>query len=107
MLAAHPGRLAVRPTLSSPGEYLSAAQLAAITPWSVAAIEKMMKRGILERDVHYFQPLGPRTQVIFKWSAIVALIEGAGGATARRPGPRGSLLDLTKATVGLRRLLDG
>jgi hypothetical protein len=33
-------------------EYLSAEQLAKVTPWSISAIEKMVSRGILKRDVH-------------------------------------------------------
>lgn len=57
-------------------EYLSADQLAEVTPWSISAIEKMVTRGILQRDVHYFQPFGRRTQLVFKWGAIVAMIEG-------------------------------
>ena len=57
-------------------EYLNISQLAELTPWSVSGIEKMVSRGVLVRDVHYFQPFGHRTQLIFKWSAIVALMEG-------------------------------
>jgi hypothetical protein len=57
-------------------EYLSVEQLAERTPWSADAIRRMVTRGQLHRDVHYFQPLGRTTQLIFKWSAIVAFIEG-------------------------------
>ena len=57
-------------------EYLSAVQLAALTPWSVEAINKKVRRGELVRGKHYFQPNGPGSQLVFKWSAIVALIEG-------------------------------
>ena len=46
------------------------------------AIEKMVTRGVLKRDVHYFQPFGRRTQLIFKWNAIVTLIEGDQTKTA-------------------------
>jgi predicted DNA-binding transcriptional regulator AlpA len=60
---------------SSVREYLNAQQLAEATPWSMSAIEKMVSRRILKRDVHYFQPFGRRTQLVFKWSGIVALIE--------------------------------
>lgn len=55
--------------------YLNAEQLAATTPWSVDAIEQMVRRGLLVRGIHYFQPSGPRTQRIFKWAAIAAWIE--------------------------------
>jgi hypothetical protein len=58
-----------------PRAYLSAEQLAQHAPWSVDAIEKMIQRGELLRGVHWFQPKGPGTQRIFKWSAIAAWIE--------------------------------
>jgi hypothetical protein len=90
-------------------EYLDAAQLATRTPWSVEAIRRMVSRGVLRRGVHYFQPLGPRTQLIFKWSAIVALIEGVpiAAAPASPPahaGERGHP-DVQAATAALQRLL--
>ena len=94
-------------------EYLSAVQLAALTPWSVEAINKKVRRGELMRGMHYFQPNGPGSQLVFKWSAIVALIEGkdAGGVREPdalvRPGltTKGRVLDVEKATQGLHRLL--
>jgi hypothetical protein len=97
----------------SPGpsvrEYLSAEQLAKVTPWSLSAIEKMVSRGVLKRDVHYFQPFGRRTQLVFKWSAIVAVIEGhqtksddtGGQHVVERRGE----IDVEKAKAGLGRLL--
>lgn len=85
--------------------YLNADQLAAATPWSVDAIEKMVVRGVLVRGKHYFQPLGRRTQKIFKWSEIVALIEGQG--TDRAPGRERGILDAEAATAGLQELLSG
>ena len=92
-------------------EYLSAEQLAEVTPWSVDAIEKMVRRGVLKRDVHYFQPFGRRTQLVFKWSAIVTLIEG--GRRQREDTHRGHVverkgeIDVEKAKAGLGRLLTG
>jgi hypothetical protein len=62
-------------TAALPPAYLSAEQLAQQTPWSVDALEKMIQRGELRRGVHWFQPKGPGTQRIFKWSAIAAWIE--------------------------------
>jgi hypothetical protein len=59
--------------------------------------------------VHYFQPFGPRTGRIFKWGAIVALIEGKGILvdTNRVAAPSGGeVLDVEAATAGLHRLLD-
>ena len=82
--------------------YLSAEQLAALTPWSVGAIEKMVSRGVLRRGVHWFQPLGRRTRLVFKWTAIVALIEGGGAAD---PGGRRGELDVERATEELRGML--
>jgi hypothetical protein len=61
---------------SSVREYLNVEQLSEVTPWTVAAIEKMVIRGTLRLNLHYYQPFGPRTQLVFKWRAIVALIEG-------------------------------
>ena len=55
--------------------YLSTEQLSQLTPWTVQAINTMWKRGILKRGVHYYQPMGRGGQVIFKWSAVVELIE--------------------------------
>ena len=87
-------------------EYLNAAQLAALTPWSVTAIEKKVRRGELVRGVHYFQPGGAGSQLLFKWSAIVALIEGEPApATAAVPAAKGKVLDVAEATRGIHRLL--
>ena len=89
-------------------EYLSIEQFAALGPWSVDAIEKMIRRGVLRRDVHYFQPFGPRTRRIFKWSAIVTLIEGRNGLVDTQgvaPASRGTVLDVETATADLHRLL--
>lgn len=91
---------------SSPRQYLSAEQLAEITPWSTSAIEKMVRRGTMKRGVHYFQPFGRRTQILFKWSAIVELIEGT---TTTSPAPislPSGPLDVAQAEAALGRLLD-
>ncbi len=90
-------------------EYLSIEQLAARTPWSVEAIYRMIRRNILRRGAHYFQPQGPRTHLIFKWSAIVAFVE-TNGQVAAPPGPavgratREGILDVEPATAALQRL---
>ena len=94
--------------MSAPShEYLSADQLAGVGPWSGNAIEKLIKRGILRRGVHFFQPFGHRTHLIFKWSAIVALIEGTGGVDHREvaSADKARLLDVETAKAGLHRLL--
>jgi len=62
--------------MTSAKPYLSAEELAQRTPWSPDAIEKMIARGVLVRGVHFFQFGGRRSRLIFKWDAIVALIEG-------------------------------
>jgi hypothetical protein len=69
-----------------PRAYLTAEQLAALTPWSLAAINAMVRRGQLVRGVHWFQPAGHRGLRIFKWEAITAYIEG-GSAEAAAPAP--------------------
>lgn len=88
-------------------EYLNTQQLVAVGPWSMDAIEKMIRRGILQREVHYFQPFGARTQLIFKWSAIVMLIEGRNNLVTRSvaPASRGTVLDVEATTANLHRLL--
>jgi hypothetical protein len=91
-------------------EYLSVEQLAAITPWSEEAIRRMVSRGVLKKGVHYFQPLGARSRLVFKWSAIVQLIEGAPEAqhlaAAKNADAGGGELDVEGATAELYRLLD-
>jgi hypothetical protein len=71
-----------------PPAYLSAEQLAQQTPWSIDALEKMIQRGELRRNVHWFQPKGPGTQRIFKWSAIAAWIEQENDHAAEEMTPR-------------------
>lgn len=99
--------------------YLSAEQVTAVTPWTLDAIEKMVTRGVLVRGVHYFQPLGRRTRLIFKWDAVIAFIEGrpvpgteqtvVDEASTR--GPRlvaarpKRAIDVEKATTDLQRML--
>jgi hypothetical protein len=97
--------------------YLSAEQLCGLTPWTLDAIEKMIRRGILVRGRHYFQPTGQRGRLIFKWSAIVALIEGLPVRSqpelvVDKPRPalkavptRRAKIDVEKATTDLQRLL--
>jgi len=90
-----------------PKPYLYAEELAVLTPWSVAAIHKMVQRLELHQGVHYFQD-GYRTRLIFKWAAIVELIESGGGrTTASNDGKigNGRTLDVETAAAGLRRLL--
>ncbi len=97
----------------TPRPYLSADQLAALTPWSVDAIRRMVQRGVLRRDVHYFQPLGRGTQLIFKWYAIVGLIElvdrpdaDAAGAPPAVVPRRKKEPDVEGAIAAFQRLLD-
>jgi len=104
------GRNGVRP-------YLSMEQLAELTPWTPDAIEKMIRRGLLVRGVHYFQPFGRRGRLLFKWETIVALIEGwsvrsetqavvgDGQGSAPKVPTSGRVLDVEKATTELQRLL--
>jgi hypothetical protein len=103
--------------MDTPKPYLSAEELAQRTPWTLDAIEKMVRRGILVRGQHYFQPTGQRGRLIFKWAAIVSLIEEQ-PVQARsesvidhdelRPSngrATEQVLDVEKATAGLQRLL--
>jgi hypothetical protein len=81
--------------------YLNAKQLEELTPWSRKAIDQMVRREVLVRDVHWFQPLGPRTQIVFKWNAIAAFIEGAHARAGRT-----ETANVEEAKAELRRLLD-
>lgn len=89
--------------------YLGADELAALTPWSVGEIDAMVKRGVLRLGVHYFQAQH-RGRRIYKWAAIVALIESGTGGRPRADGhnasDNGKVLDVETATAGLYRLLD-
>jgi hypothetical protein len=88
-------------------EYMSIVQLAAWTPWSEDAIRRMVTRGVLRKGVHYFQPFGSRSQLVFKWWAIVNLIESPPEPVTRVvAGPRrGELGEVAAATAALERLL--
>ena len=85
-------------------EYLYIEDLAALTPWSRDAIETMVRRGILRRGVHYFQPGGHRGRLIFKWSAIVSFIQEAQD-NGKEGVIGGQAINVEEATRRLRRLL--
>ena len=96
-----------------PRPYLSIEQLAELTPWSVGAIDRMVRRGILLPNIHYFQSTerGKRT---FKWSAIVEFIEGnpnlhveqADEVPAPRSRRRRGPINVEQVETELRRLHD-
>ena len=70
---------------------------------------RKVRRGTFRLGVHYFQPQGRGTKLIFKWSAVVALIESRAGVDepAVRSPETDKVIDVEKATTGLRRLLAG
>ena len=88
----------------APRSYVTAEQLAALTPWTIAAIEKMVRRGVLKLNVHWFQPFGRRSQRIFKWEAVVDLIEGR-PAAERVNVANGKGIDVQRTAEELQRLL--
>lgn len=91
---------------ASSREYLYAEQLAELTPWSMEAIARMVRRGVLRVGVHYFQPQGSRGRLIFKWRRVVELIEGRTGDPRDVVGePATVALDVEEATQKLHRLL--
>jgi hypothetical protein len=91
--------------------YLYSEELAELTPWTIEAIHTKVRRGELQRGVHYFQDRrGER--LIFKWAAIVEFIEwgGANGLSegasrSSDPTLTGKVLDVEKAKAELQRLL--
>lgn len=91
----------------TPREYITTEQLAELVGWSPSAIRRMVQRSILRRGVHVFQPLGPRSALLFKWTAVVQLIEkgtatdtAVDEATPNQAGP----ISIEEATKRLRRL---
>ncbi len=89
--------------------YLYIEELAAATPWSPSAIRSMMARGTFRLNIHYFK-LGRRGRPIFKWSAVVELIEGAGSeerAPVRKgiPLASGEVVDIDEAARKIQGLL--
>jgi len=79
MMQQHQGNIRCAPRLAPAHSlvippYLHKRQLAEVTPWTIDAIDKRMKRGFFKENVHYFRPCGGR-EVIFKWEAVVGLIE--------------------------------
>ena len=94
--------------MTTPRPYLSLVQLAECTPWTTDTIRQKMRRGELRLGVHYFQPGGRRSQVLFKWAAIVELIEGRRTPVqVEEPVPAmpAGVLDYDEAEKGLQRLL--
>jgi hypothetical protein len=86
--------------------YLSVAELAMHTPWTEPAIRTMIARGVFKRNRHYFQPTGPRGQVIFSWQAVVEYIEGNGaGREPRNCGLAEVELDLDEIRAKAKELL--
>ena len=59
--------------------------------------------------VHYFQPTGRGGQVIFKWGAVVGLIEdraSQGRVVVENAQPRRKKLNVEDATAAVQQLLD-
>jgi excisionase family DNA binding protein len=63
-------------------EFLTTAEVAARLRWSVRTIRAKIAAGVLRRDEHYFQPTG--CQYRWKWSAVVAWVEGGRNIVAGR-----------------------
>jgi hypothetical protein len=87
--------------------YLSAEQLSELTPWSVQALNAMRKRGTLRLGVHYFQPAGRGSQVLYKWEAMRAFIEARDAHHAGRVDPEASDVVRLSATRSVIRLANG
>jgi hypothetical protein len=95
-----------------PRPYLYVEELAELTPWTIEAIHTKVRRGELQRGLHYFQDeRGER--LIFKWDAVVEFIErGSANGTSEgasrppHPAPTRKVLDVEKAKAGLQRMLD-
>lgn len=75
--------------MTAPRPYMSLAQLLDVVPWSRSTVEKMIVDGTLKQGVHYYRPrIRGRSNAcahyVFKWEAIVQLIEG-GAPSSEEP----------------------
>lgn len=88
--------------------YMSIKQLAELSPWSPAAIDRMISRGIFQLNVHYFRPTGPRGERVFKWAAIAEFVEREAkkleAATEPPPPRRRKSIDVDQVESALQRL---
>jgi hypothetical protein len=68
----------------APKEYLSIEELGEQLHLSPKTIRNKMARGVFRKGIHYFSPngIGPR----FKWSAVVAWLEGTEPAGTKKKG---------------------
>ena len=96
----------------TPKPYLNADELAGLTPWTKGAIAHMVRTGLLQEGVHFFRIYGPgrHRPRVFKWAAIVELIESK--VPLQPPAPplaahprQGTKVDVGAATDEFARLL--
>lgn len=64
-------------------EYLTLEEVAQRLSWDEKTVRNKMAAGIFKRGLHYFSPPGIRPR--FKWSAIVAWLEGEERAASEKP----------------------
>lgn len=71
--------------MSTPDEYLTVTEVAERLKLKPRTVKNKMATGVFKMGVHYFSPagLGPR----FKWSAIVAWLEGSETSQAPQDWP--------------------
>jgi len=90
-------------------QYLYTEHLAEVTPWTPSAIRTMITRGVFKDGVHYFKPRGRNGRPIFKWAAVVELIEegeARESAGDTIPLASGRVIDLNEAAAEIRGLRD-
>lgn len=64
----------VASSLNNSEVFVSLADVVQRTPWTAAAVRSLIRRGVLQEGVHFFQPAGPRGRLLFDWQAIERLI---------------------------------
>lgn len=79
-------------TPEKPRQFLYVEQLAEVSPWSPAAIHDMVDRGVFVKGVHFFQPDGPKTRLIFEWEKVVEYIK-----TERQAPAAEQIIDVKEA----------
>jgi hypothetical protein len=79
-------------------EYLTIDELSARLKLEPKTIRNKMASGVFRKGVHYFSPQGLRPR--FKWSAIVAWLEGSEGQPSNGiPMKRGYKLNLATSEI--------
>lgn len=85
-------------------------ELAACSPWTASAIHTMIDDGVFQKGVHFHQPHGSGSRIIFEWERVYEYVTGRRPLpaprqpVARRPAPGRVQFDEKKAQTATSRL---